>query len=216
MKSAIATFKFQKLSVRTIDRNGQIWFVADDVAKAVNYKTAEQLTRMLDADERSTLKEGSSNGIDKRLAIINESGLYHALIKSRKPEAKKFRKWVTSEVLPSIRRTGQYQMTPVTPIDIHEKLRVAHLEDAVLRLRPDWRKVLRYRDLGLSQKEIGLLLRVTGNTVRAYLTEMSACGLVAYQKNPALSERMRNANAVRWSKHRALTDARQQKLALEG
>ncbi|MDR0249920.1 MAG: hypothetical protein LBI35_01180 [Burkholderiales bacterium] len=211
MTQSIATFTFKKLPVRTIDKDGAVWFVATDIAKAVNYRTAEQLTRMLDADERGTLKEGTGS-----ISIINESGLYHALIKSRKPEAKRFRKWVTAEVLPSIRRTGGYQMKPVSPIHVHEALRVSLLEDALLNQRPDWRKILRYLDLGLSQIEIGLLLRVSVCTVRRRLTEMSACGLAFYHPNPALSERMRKANAVRWSKHRAIADARQPQLALEG
>ncbi|MCL2297775.1 MAG: hypothetical protein FWC38_00500 [Proteobacteria bacterium] len=216
MQNAIATFKFkQKLSVRTIDKDGAVWFVATDVAKAVGYKTATAMTRMLDAEEKGYSNLNTLGG-KQRLEIVNESGLYHALFKSQKREAKPFRKWVTAEVLPSIRRTGQYQMTPATPVDVPERLRIACLEDAVLRLRPDWRKILRYRNLGLSQKEIGLLLRVSPQMVRDRLIEMSGCGLVSYSPNPALSERARKTNAVRWSKYRALADARQPQLPLEG
>lgn len=83
------------------------WFVAMDVASALDYSDAEALTRRLDDDEKQNRR---IVGFGPRgVTVISESGLYCAILGSRKPEAKKFRRWVTGEVLPSIRKTGQYR-----------------------------------------------------------------------------------------------------------
>ncbi|MDY0074045.1 MAG: BRO family protein [Thauera sp.] len=109
-------FNFRSTAVRTTILDGVAWFVASDVAKALNYRNANDMTRMLDEDERgthivrivSTNQHGATSEQDNKVIIINESGLYHAVLRSRKPEARPFRKWVTAEVLPAIRKTGQY------------------------------------------------------------------------------------------------------------
>ena len=105
-----AVFQFHSTEVRTIDRDGQVWFVADDIAKALTYRTAHDMTRVLDEDERDTHIMRTLGG-DQQVTIISESGLYHALLKSRKPEARPFRRWVTAKVLPAIRRSGSFSGT---------------------------------------------------------------------------------------------------------
>lgn len=107
--SALSVYDFKSIQVRVVEKDGIGWFVASDVAKALNYPQAKDMVRVLDDDERGRHVVPTPSG-DLEMVIINESGLYHALIKSRKPEAKPFRKWVTSEVLPSIRKTGSYTM----------------------------------------------------------------------------------------------------------
>ncbi|MDD2748739.1 MAG: Bro-N domain-containing protein [Acidithiobacillus sp.] len=97
------SFHFNTLEVRTIDQNGQVWFVAGDIAKALNYRNADDMTRVLDDDEKDTHSMRTLGG-NQSVTIISESGLYHALLKSRKPEAQAFRRWVTQKVLPAIRR----------------------------------------------------------------------------------------------------------------
>jgi prophage antirepressor-like protein len=117
--SAPTVFNFRSTEVRTLVLDGEVWFVASDVAKALSYRNADDMTRMLDEDERgthivrtvTTNQHGTTSEQDNTVIVINESGLYHAVLKSRKPEAKPFRKWVTSEVLPAIRKTGQYAAT---------------------------------------------------------------------------------------------------------
>ena len=109
-------------SVRvSTDENGEPWFVAADVARVLDYRTASDAIRYLDDDEADTLKQRirSENGVEqeRQMLIINESGLYNLIFRSRKPEAKKFRKWVTEEVLPSIRKTGSYSVTK-NPVDV--------------------------------------------------------------------------------------------------
>ncbi|AOA58230.1 BRO-N domain-containing protein [Acinetobacter larvae] len=94
--------------IRIIDINGELWFVATDVANALDYRMASDMTRFLDDDEKGTHNLRTPSG-SQDLSIINESGLYSAILKSRKPEAKRFKKWVTSEVLPAIRKTGKYE-----------------------------------------------------------------------------------------------------------
>lgn len=109
--SAPTIFNFRSTEVRTLVLDGEAWFVASDVAKALAYTHAPHMLRVLDEDEKGVRIVDTLGG-PQELGVINESGLYHAVLKSRKPEAKPFRKWVTSEVLPSIRKTGQYIAQP--------------------------------------------------------------------------------------------------------
>ena len=106
--TSVASFSFENFSVRAINRNGEIWFVAADVCAAIDLGT-EQIRR-LDDDEKG-LHLTQTPGGKQEMSIINESGLYALILRSRKPEAKRFRKWVTSEVLPAIRKTGTYSLT---------------------------------------------------------------------------------------------------------
>lgn len=101
--------------LNVIVRKGEPWFIAKEVAEILKYKSTFALTKTLDDDESATTKSSirSDNGVDQKreISIINESGIYHAIFKSRKEEAKNFRKWVTDEVIPSIRKTGKYEIT---------------------------------------------------------------------------------------------------------
>lgn len=113
--SAVSVFQFQPYTIRVVMIDDTPWFVASDVAEALEYRNAPDMVRILDADEAAThnLRIRSESGVvqARQVTIINESGLYSAILRSRKPEAKKFKKWVTSEVLPAIRRTGSYTLT---------------------------------------------------------------------------------------------------------
>ncbi|MDE2430248.1 MAG: hypothetical protein KGM99_16115, partial [Burkholderiales bacterium] len=88
-------------------RDASPWFVAADVCETLGYKNpSKAIADHLDNDEKSNQSLGLAG---KPLIIINESGLYALVLRSRKPEARKFAKWVTSEVLPAIRKTGKYE-----------------------------------------------------------------------------------------------------------
>lgn len=115
MTQEIKIFKFEENDVRVINLNSEPWFVAADVARVLEYRDATHMTRYLEEDEMNTLliAESIRGRGNPNVSIISESGLYHAILMSRKPEAKKFRKWVTAEVLPSIRKHGVYA-TPAT------------------------------------------------------------------------------------------------------
>lgn len=104
----IEIFKSEKFGeVRTTIINGEPWFVAKDVADILGYSDTQAMTRRLDDDEKGMQDLHTLGGVQS-VTIINESGLYNAIIGSKKPEAKAFKKWVTSEVLPSIRKNGIY------------------------------------------------------------------------------------------------------------
>ncbi|PMY37400.1 hypothetical protein C1Y35_19675 [Pseudomonas sp. GW456-L14] len=104
----VIPFRFEAKEVRTLLVNDQPWFVAADVAAALEYREAEKMTRWLDEDEKAPHIVGTHGG-DQRMTLINESGLYSAVLRSRKAEAKRFKKWVTAEVLPAIRKHGRYE-----------------------------------------------------------------------------------------------------------
>lgn len=93
--------------LRVFTDNGDTWFVAADVAKALGYRDAHNMARRLDDDERGTRSVSTPSG-EQRMTVINEAGLYAAVLGSKVDGAKEFKRWVTHEVLPSIRRTGGY------------------------------------------------------------------------------------------------------------
>ena len=98
-------------SVRAFaDENGEPWFVAADVAQVLGYDHTPHATRLLDDDEKVVQKVDTLGG-KQDMTLLNESGLYHLVLFSKKSEAKAFRKWVTEEVLPALRKTGSYSVT---------------------------------------------------------------------------------------------------------
>ncbi|HHW4670313.1 MAG TPA: BRO-N domain-containing protein [Xylella fastidiosa subsp. multiplex] len=113
MSQSIIPFDFHSHAVRVVMRDGNPWFVATDVCTALGYRNpSKALGDHLDSDERTTINVPTPNAtLGVPTNIISESGLYALILRSRKPEARKFAKWVTSEVLPSIRKTGSYTAT---------------------------------------------------------------------------------------------------------
>ena len=102
-------FNYEGRAVRTVTIEGEPWWVAKDVCDILELTNiTESLKRV--AEEDLTSVKLNSGGQDREMRIINESGLYSLILLSIKPEAKKFKKWITSEVLPSIRKTGQYNI----------------------------------------------------------------------------------------------------------
>lgn len=115
--SEVSIVKFNTNAIRIVMKDDDPWFVAADVCTALGIGNVTNAVRSLDDDEATLYKiKGSFNNAiqERKVNIVNESGLYALIMKSNKPEARKFRKWVTSEVLPSIRKTGQYVMR-ITP-----------------------------------------------------------------------------------------------------
>lgn len=92
---------------RTILRDGEPWFVLADVCRALEIGNPSQASSRLDDDERGIISNDTPSGV-QQMVIVSESGLFSLILSSRKQEAKRFKKWVTSEVLPSIRKTGGY------------------------------------------------------------------------------------------------------------
>ena len=101
-------FKYENNDVRTVEINGEPWFVLKDVCGVLGLSNHKVTAQRLDRDEVSQTYLTDSIGRKQETTVINESGLYSVILRSDKPEAKPFRKWVTSEVLPSIRKNGGY------------------------------------------------------------------------------------------------------------
>lgn len=101
-------FEYEKAQeVRTVDIDGNIWFVTKDVCGVLGISNYRNTLAKLDDDEKGVQTMDTLGG-KQQFSIVNESGLYAIIIRSNKPTARKFRKWVTSEVLPQIRKTGAY------------------------------------------------------------------------------------------------------------
>ena len=109
--------------VRTVEINGEPWLVGKDVAAALGYQNPQRAIRDHVDEEDKGVTEMVTPGGKQSVPIINESGLYSLVLSSKLPGAKKFRRWVTSEVLPSIRKTGQYTARPMTDYQM-ESIRV--------------------------------------------------------------------------------------------
>lgn len=123
MKNNIVAFKYNEQQVRTIEKNGEPWFVGKDVAEILGYSdTAQAVRKHIDNEDKGVV-EMTTPGGKQPVTIINESGLYSLILSSKLPTAKEFKHWVTSEVLPSIRKTGEYKITPAQQnrLDIMER-----------------------------------------------------------------------------------------------
>lgn len=116
MNNEIQRFDFRGASLRTLtDEAGEPWFVLKDCMSILDLGNPTETVKMFDKDEFSTTEVIDSIGRRQQTYIISEPGLYRLVMKSRKPEAKEFQRWVTHEVLPQIRRTGGY--IPATDAD---------------------------------------------------------------------------------------------------
>ena len=108
MEQIIKIFENEKFGrIRTITKDGEPWFVIADVCRALEIRNSRMVAGRLDRDELMSVKL-TSGGQRREMTVINESGLYAVIIRSDKPQAQSFRKWLTSEVIPTIRRTGGY------------------------------------------------------------------------------------------------------------
>lgn len=105
----VTIYQFEQNDVRMVQKGGEPWFVLSDLCKVLELSNSRKVAERLDADEKGVTQTYTPGGRQK-LTVVNESGMYAVILRSDKPQAKPFRKWVTSEVLPSIRKTGKYQM----------------------------------------------------------------------------------------------------------
>ena len=109
MQFELQLFEYEEENVfRVIDRNGEPWFVLSEVCRQLGVNNVSDAAARLDDDEKDNIDIIDAIKRKRKTRIINESGLYSLILTSRKAEAKRFKKWVTSEVLPTIRKTGSY------------------------------------------------------------------------------------------------------------
>ena len=114
----LQTFNFEELQIRTMNVDGEPYFIGKDVAEVLGYKdVSSAVSKHVDDDDKTTLliQQDGSN-YKSRTTLINESGLYSLIFSSKLESAKRFKRWVTSEVLPTLRKTGTYQV-PDNPMD---------------------------------------------------------------------------------------------------
>ena len=109
----IQVFEYQNNKVRTVDVDGEAWFVLKDVCEVLHLGTTAKVAERLDDDEKG-MNQIHTPGGTQNVTVVNESGLYHVILRSDKPEAAPFRRWVTNDVLPAIRKTGSYNAPQLT------------------------------------------------------------------------------------------------------
>lgn len=120
MSNDLQVFNFNSAEVRTVVRDGEPWWVAKDVTDVLGLVAGKTSVQQLDADEVHTMPLTDAAGRQQDMTVINESGLYSLILRSRRKEAKAFKKWVTAEVLPAIRKVGAYAAPgrePLTEVD---------------------------------------------------------------------------------------------------
>lgn len=171
MNTQLQSFQFQSHPLTALtDEHGEPWFIAKEVAEILEYKDAEAMTRKLDDDEVQNLQiVGFGN---RGVNIINESGLWSSVLRSTKPEAKAVKKWLTSEVLPTIRKTGSYGQSAVNPA--HH----AALQAELLKAKPVFQDVLNLLRLGYSQARAAKMLGIGETSVYRVARRLRDCGFV--------------------------------------
>lgn len=127
MGQNVVPFDFEGNAVRIVDQGGEPWFVLTDVCVVLDIANPRNVTARLDDDEKGVATVDTLGG-PQEVTIINESGLWSLVLTSRKPSAKRFKKWITAEVIPTIRKTGSYgapQPQHSIPQTLSEALRLA-------------------------------------------------------------------------------------------
>ena len=124
MSTEIVMFNFKKQAVRGFEENGVIWLCAKDVCDRLELSNNRKAMADLAEDEvcMHHVPHPQSENKQLEMLFVSESGLYRLIFKSRKPEAKKFRRWVTHEVLPSLRKTGSYSLSKAPEAELLREL----------------------------------------------------------------------------------------------
>lgn len=213
--NALQTFTYQQSTVRTVERGGEPWFVLKDVCDVLGISNSRMVLDRLEADEKGVSQIDTLGGV-QAMNIISESGLYSVILRSDKPEAKPFRKWVTSEVIPSIRRTGEYRQKQLTPAEqllaqagvlVEQERRIAALEQSAEQTRKGlaliaapaatgkdtWQEET-CRAIRQMCVEYSLNFQTTTAALYRELEDRAACDLEARKRN--LQKRLRASGAT--------------------
>ena len=110
-------FDFQNSQVRVIIQNGEPWFVTKDVCEVLEISNSRDVSTRLEHDEKDVVLIDTLGG-PQEMSVVNEYGLYSLVLGSRKPEAKTFKRWITHDVIPAIRKTGSYQIQSMSPAEM--------------------------------------------------------------------------------------------------
>lgn len=136
MENKIQVFENPEFGeVRTLAIDGEPWAAAIDVAKALGYKEPQKAIRThVDPEDKGVSKMDTPGG-NQDVVIINESGLYSLILSSKLPKARAFKRWVTSEVLPTLRKTGSYSVKPEPPVFEPKRTSVGEIASLLLQIR---------------------------------------------------------------------------------
>lgn len=111
----LTTFSYQSTKIRVFEVEGEPWFVAKDAGDILGLSDIRTSLRGIDEEDRRTMPVTDSLNRERNTTVINESALYQLIFQSRKSEAQLFKRWITHEVIPSIRKTGKYEVAPIDP-----------------------------------------------------------------------------------------------------
>lgn len=174
-------FKFEENEVRVIESNEQVWFVGKDIAEILGYaRPTKAVHDHVDPEDQCehivTFSQSSQNGTPQNTLLITESGVYSLIFDSKLPTAKKFKHWVTSEVLPAIRKHGSYSAKQAEPVDLPRKpvdilrLTVQALDEQNERLDKLEETFEQFKaEEPLSPGEYNYIGKLTGRAVRSFL-----------------------------------------------
>ncbi|MFT9046213.1 Bro-N domain-containing protein [Acetobacter orientalis] len=184
-------FTFESHAVRVLTRDGEPWFVLADVCSVLEHSNSRVAAERLDEDEKDVSTVYTPGG-PQEMSIVNESGLYNLIFTSRKPEAKRFRKWVTAEVLPAIRKTGSYGLPASAQEWFNIFARVLCLWDALGQpaAQQEWQKTGLAFPLP-SKQAVRLFMEVTLDLPRQ-IQAPSQTRTISNRHNGALGGRPRN------------------------
>lgn len=166
--------------IRTMEINGEPWFVGKDIATALGYAKPENaVSNHVDSEDKtSTLIQGSGSNYKSKAIIINESGMYSLILGSKLEGAKRFKRWVTSEILPSIRKTGAYATDSAAAEYKARELRIKEMNAQARLINAETRRLtVLQKGKGLSQVAVDTLAvkaveRVTGKDLGDYLPQV--------------------------------------------
>ena len=166
--------------IRTVKINGEPWFVGKDIATALGYAKPENaVSNHVDSEDKtSTLIQGSGSNYKSKAIIINESGMYSLILGSKLEGAKRFKRWVTSEILPSIRKTGAYATDSAAAEYKARELRIKEMNAQARLINAETRRLtVLQKEKGLSQVAVDTLAvkaveRVTGKDLGDYLPQV--------------------------------------------
>lgn len=193
----LITFNFNQNSIRIESDQNQTWFCLKDICDVLDIKDRHKLRQRLN-ERGMTLIPTPSKGGKQMTYYVNEPNLYRAILKSDKPEAIEFENWICEEVLPAIRKTGEYKIEERKPTfaetllgsrelkKVNQELKALNtsLQAELLKSNSLWRNVRRYTDLGLTNAEISKLIGKAPRTVKYYKTKMRRLSLLAPKAHP--------------------------------
>lgn len=190
-----AQFVFKSVSMRAISQGGSPWFVMKDICSALGIQNHREVWERLDDDQKGVDQIYTPGGM-QTVGIVNESGLWDVIIRSDKPEAKPFRKWITSEVLPALRKTGTYtlpnnpefnetfttrpgQQLLALPSQTNPQVDFAAVMDMMVGAAKAAREVRpRHREAWIRQITIGAYQTIYGADISAFLPQSDGAGFI--------------------------------------